>query len=84
VLHQHAYVVINRSNEQRKIDVPVEDAKAGDKFVNWLDPMLTELKQSGDGRPVIEIKPDARGIPMKDGSVTITLEPFATAVLTKQ
>ena len=60
---QHAYVVVNRSNQQRKIDVPVaaDGAKPGDKFVNWLDPTLTDLKQPGDDRPVIEMKPEAAG-----------------------
>ncbi|MEO6437020.1 MAG: glycoside hydrolase family 13 protein, partial [Tepidisphaeraceae bacterium] len=80
---KHAYVVINRSNQQRKIDVPV-DAKAGEKFVNWLDPTQAGLVEKPNERPVMEPKRDARPSMVIDGLVSITLKPFATAVLTKQ
>jgi cyclomaltodextrinase len=77
---QHAYVVINRSDAQRKIEVPVD----GDgKMINWMDRAFTRLVTSDHARPAIEIKADAPPLAARDGKVTITLKPFATAVLTK-
>ncbi len=77
---KHAYVVINRSNAERTIVLPVETANET-KLANWLDPAQTELKQSETDRPVIEVKADARPWAVADGKVTITLKPFTTAVL---
>jgi glycosidase len=78
-----ALVVVNRSNQQRKIDVPA-DGLDGKKMVNWLDPTAANVVVKDNARPTIEMKPDARGIPVSDGSFVITLKPFATAILTKQ
>jgi glycosidase len=77
------YVVINRSNQQRKIDVPA-DGLDGAKLVNWLDVESAQVMQKPGSRPAIELKPTARGVAVNDGRFVMTLEPFATAVLTKQ
>jgi glycosidase len=77
---RHAYVVLNRSNEDRTIAVNV----AGDgqsKLLDWLDPAQVSLTVSDQDRPTIEMKPDAAGIPLANGKFTITLKPFASAVL---
>src|SRR5688500_10604480 len=65
-----AYVVVNRSNQQRKIDVPAEGLD-GKKMVNWLDPTTATVVVKDNARPVIELKPDARGIPVSDGNFVI-------------
>ena len=77
-----AYVVINRSNQQRKIDVPSEGLD-GKKLINWLDPEHAQLKV-GDGRPQLVANRTAAFVPVTEGSFVITLKPFTTAVLTKQ
>jgi hypothetical protein len=77
---KHAYVVINRSNAQRTIVLPVEAAN-GTKLANWLDPAQTGLKQSETDRPVIEVKSDAHPSTVAEGKITITLKPFTTALL---
>jgi len=77
-----AYVVVNRSNQQRKIDVAAEGLD-GKKLVNWLDPDHARVVQGEGARPQLVAKPDAKFVPVTDGGFVITLKPFATAVLSK-
>jgi glycosidase len=78
-----AYVVVNRSNQQRKIDVPAAGLD-GQKLVNWLDPDHARLVMADGARPQLVLKPNAASVPVTEGMFVITLKPFSTAVLTKQ
>jgi glycosidase len=78
---ERAFVVVNRSSQQRRIDVPA-DRLERQNLINWLDPDHARLVMGDAARPQLVAKPDAKVIPVSDGMFTITLKPFQTAVLT--
>jgi glycosidase len=78
---RHAYVVLNRSSENRTVSVPVEPDQA--KLFDWMDDAQAAVRESVADRPMVELKPDAAGIPVAGGKFTITLKPFASAVVAK-
>jgi glycosidase len=78
-----AYVVVNRSNQEQKIDVPAAGLD-GKKLINWLDPEHAALRQRDGERPKLEPKPDGKFVSVTDGRFVITLKPFTTAVLTNR
>jgi cyclomaltodextrinase len=79
---QHAYIVLNRSGQERTIELPVsDDAK---KLVNWLDPAQADVVQSVSDRPIIQLKSSVSELAVKDGKLTITLKPFASAVFSSR
>jgi len=84
---QSVYVVINRSDTEATVGVPV-DQQDGVAFHNWLDPQQTDVVQpkvdATDARPTIIVKPDARSHLSSGGKVGITLPAYGTAVLVQK
>lgn len=78
----HVYVVVNRSDQQRKINLTVSEAN-GTKLINWLDEKQATLVNS-DGptaRPTLQA--NGAGIAVNGGKISITLKPFESAILSK-
>jgi glycosidase len=78
----HVYVVVNRSDQQRKITLPVSDAN-GTKLINWLDEKQSTIvgTDGGSERPVLRAK--GAGVAVNGGKILITVEPFESAMLSK-
>ena len=81
---QVAYVVVNRSNAEQKIDVPADGMADGAKLVDWLDPREAGLMQPEGSRPKLLLRANPDVVPVTGGRFVITLKPFSTAVFTKQ
>ncbi len=84
---QHVYVVLNRSAEAQEIEVPIEPNDVFSPLIDWLNPDHARLVQ-----PNVEEDPKARpslvlaqaaGILTHDRTITITLPPYASAVLSR-
>nr|MBA2526993.1 glycoside hydrolase family 13 protein [Pyrinomonadaceae bacterium] len=77
-------VVLNRSDREQRIEVPVRGGRAGGELVDWLDPARTEfvpIDSASTSRPTLRLKPGGRAIAVKDGAYQVTLPPFGAAVL---
>lgn len=75
---EHAYVVLNRSAQERTVKVAV--AEKDGKLVNWLDEKQAAMVQSGNDRPKLEAVKDSA---IQDGGISITLKPYESAILGK-
>lgn len=79
---QVIYVVLNRSGSEQTLALPVE----GEKFVNLADETMTVLKPdisaSNDARPVVSIVPGAAPLQATNNTLTVTLKPYGSAILT--
>ncbi|MEM6853955.1 MAG: alpha-amylase family glycosyl hydrolase [Planctomycetota bacterium] len=75
---QHAYVVLNNSNQRRKVEVPVP---AG-AYLNVLAPGSAKvvMQDGPDGRPLLELQDDAAVLEAGE-TVTVLLKPYRAAVL---
>ena len=80
-------VVINRSDREQRVTVPMSVAPASggleQGLVNWLDPAHVDVAAnagSPDARPAPRVKPQARLIPAGTDAV-VSLPPYGTAVL---
>ncbi len=72
-----AYIVINRSDRERQIKLPVA---VKEKLVNWLDESQAELVQSEQDRPTLKALKSAES---SNGSLLITLKPFDSAIISQ-
>ena len=78
----HVYVALNRSDKPVTVKFKVD---ADGNYVDWLDPASAEVKPPGDAveRPTITLKPDPKWFKSNAGKLTIELQPFTTAILSK-
>ena len=75
----HAYAVLNRSDRERQIGLPIPDGQ----WVDWLnDPaVLVTQSDAGDARPSVVAKPGVRPLRPAGGTLTLTLPAYGSAVL---
>jgi glycosidase len=76
-------VVINRSNGEQSVDVPV-DAKGEIGLIDWMSPDSVGITQSSDkpdARPIASLKTDATPIMARDGKLAVELQPYQTMIL---
>ncbi len=80
--NQHAYVVLNHTDHAQTTSFTV--AKGQSQFVNWLDANQAAVVAKPDGvdfRPSVSAAPHAALISAQDGSVSITIGPWGSAVI---
>jgi hypothetical protein len=79
---QRVYVALNRSDKPQTLKIKID---ADGEYFDWLDAANTEVKPPANGvdRPTIALKSDAKSLKSNAGELTITLQPFTTAALSK-
>ncbi len=81
---QNVYVVVNRSGEERNVEVPLAEMDHDAKLVNWLDESQAKLNPAKAEEPTARPPLSATGektLSPVDGKLTVTLPPWGTAVL---
>jgi cyclomaltodextrinase len=81
---QNVYVVVNRSNQPRNVDVKMADGEPAAKLVNWLDPIQATLTQpardDATARPTLSATRQG-GVAPVNGIARLTIAAWGTAVL---
>jgi maltooligosyltrehalose synthase len=84
---QHVYVVINRSNREQKVAVPVAEADRGKPLVNWMDEqqatlVAPDIKANATARPALKLT-GMGGVESDTGKVRVALPAYGVAVLSQ-
>ncbi|MGE5612036.1 MAG: alpha-glucosidase C-terminal domain-containing protein, partial [Bacillota bacterium] len=86
----HAYIVLNRSPKEHHLQLDLGDPDTPDELIDWLasshvslacPPSASDESPTSEGRPHLQVHPNARGIAITHGTAHITLPPFASVVL---
>jgi glycosidase len=75
---QAVYVVMNRSAQEREVEVPVDGVG---EMVDWMDGESAEVVVGEGGRPVARVKKGARPVRGGDGKIRVALGPYGSAIL---
>jgi glycosidase len=79
---QAVYILLNRSDQPRTIRIPI-DSSTSEKWINYMDPSSTTITEIPD-RPTITIRPDTHTLTPVNGAITMTLDPYTSAILAPQ
>ncbi len=83
----HVYVVFNRSEQTRRVEIPLADADHGALLIDWLDPDQTRVVVDPDAAPDARPRIEPIGIPdpptAPRETITIELGPRESAVLSR-
>ena len=81
--NQHVYVVINRSDQAREVEIELAQGDHGVAIIDWLDPSQAEVSVSGLAevarRPRLRVLEGAGRV--SGPTVKLELEPYGSAVL---
>ncbi len=83
--NDHVYIVLNRSAQKREVVLELAKDDCGSMLINWLDPAHAGVVFDGsagpDARPTLVSKPGAGFEIGQTVTLTLTLEPYESAVL---
>ncbi len=79
----HVYVLVNRSDAEQTIDLPVSTSGA---MIDWLDPAAAAVQngssKTADGRPSIQAISGAKpAVAPHNGKAVVSLKPWGTMIL---
>jgi cyclomaltodextrinase / maltogenic alpha-amylase / neopullulanase len=85
---QQVYVVLNRSDSEQAIEFDVDEPDSQARLINWLNSEQVNMvppadDAAPDARPTLRVAPDAEGLNIADGTATITLPPYGTAIISR-
>jgi len=80
------YVAINRTAQPQRLTVPVDAVAREREFFNWLDASQVRIERSAEtgNRPLAVAREKAGGYSATDGTISVELEAFSTAILAPQ
>jgi cyclomaltodextrinase / maltogenic alpha-amylase / neopullulanase len=83
---ERAYVVLNRSDRARRVELPIASASSGTEFVNWMDPREASVVPANtdraQSRPTLRVKAFAPLDRVERGMLPVSLPAYGTAILT--
>ncbi|MBZ5585751.1 MAG: alpha-glucosidase C-terminal domain-containing protein [Acidobacteriia bacterium] len=86
----HVYVVVNRSDSARSVDLPIGPLKGDSMMIDWLDPAQATVQAAPAtapatapvGRPRIQAVSGAKAaVVSHNGKATVSLKPWGTMIL---
>jgi glycosidase len=82
---EHVYVLINRSDKSRLVDLPLGPADKETSLIDWLDKTQAEIRSTpaaASDRPQIQAVSGAvPAVETHNGTASVTLKPWGTMIL---